>query len=246
MSAPSDTPDAIRVLTLNAHQGLRASGRSALLPHLRDALRDAGADLVFLQEVGVAGDSGSSASQYEILADTVWREHAYGRNAVAAGGHHGNALLSKFPIRSWRNVDASVGRKEPRGFLHCAIEVAPGAQLHAICVHLALLESHRKRQVARLIDLVATSIPAGAPLLIAGDFNDWRGRAHRALVRALGVEAACMDARGRLPRSFPARWPLLRLDRIYLQNLSHRPLSLPREPWNALSDHVPLCCEIRF
>lgn len=245
MSATSDMPGAIRVLTLNAHQGLHAAGRSALLPRLRHALREADADLVFLQEVGVADDSGSDASQYEVLADTVWREHAYGRNAVAAGGHHGNALLSKHPIRSWQNVDASVGRNEPRGFLHCSIETSSaGTMLHAICVHLALLESHRRVQVGRLVELVSGSIPDDAPLLIAGDFNDWRQRAHRSLMAALRLESANVDADGRPSRSFPARWPLLRLDRIYLRNLEHRSLTLPRAPWAALSDHLPLCCEI--
>lgn len=247
MSAPADKTPALRVMTLNAHQGLHAAGRQNLLLRLRDAMREADADLVFLQEVGVAGDSVSGPSQYEVLADTVWPQHAYGRNAVAAGGHHGNALLSKHPILDWRNVDASIGRKEPRGFLHCSLTVSRGApDLHAICVHLALLESHRRRQVGRLIELVTTAVPADAPLLIAGDFNDWRERAHRNLVRALELETACADIQGRPPRSFPARFPLLRLDRIYARNLDHRTVELPRKPWRALSDHLPLACEVRL
>ncbi|HET8692693.1 MAG TPA: endonuclease/exonuclease/phosphatase family protein, partial [Steroidobacteraceae bacterium] len=124
----------LRILTLNAHQGLRAYPRRSLLPRLRDALREADADLVFLQEIGVASGSVEEASQYEVLADSVWQDHAYGRNAVAAGGHHGNALLSKLPILDWRNVDASVGSKEPRGFLHCSVDLGADAALHAICV----------------------------------------------------------------------------------------------------------------
>jgi endonuclease/exonuclease/phosphatase family metal-dependent hydrolase len=247
LSASSDIAKSFRVMTLNAHQGLRASARREALIRLRDGLREADADLVFLQEIGVASGSGAAMTQYEVLADSVWSEHAYGRNAVAAGGHHGNALLSKFPVLDWRNVDATVGRKEPRGFLHCSVGVPSGASaLHAICVHLALAESHRRHQVARLVDHVESSVPADAPLLIAGDFNDWRGRAHRRLLHALRLEPACAGRDGRPPRTFPARWPMLRLDRIYARNLSHRPLALPRVPWHALSDHVPLACEIRF
>jgi endonuclease/exonuclease/phosphatase family metal-dependent hydrolase len=245
VSADTDNRPTLRVLTLNAHQGFGALRRQDALLRMRDAMRGANADLVFLQEIGVAGGSATLASQYEVLADTVWPEHAYGRNAIAAGGHHGNALLSKYPIVNSRNVDASVGRMEPRGFLHCVLQ-APhvSTPLHAICVHLALLESHRRQQIARLVDVMSTAVPKDAPLVIAGDFNDWRERAHFSLMHSLELEAACADASGRPPRTFPARWPMLRLDRIYLRNLAHRTLRLPRQPWSALSDHAPLACEV--
>jgi endonuclease/exonuclease/phosphatase family metal-dependent hydrolase len=245
VSADTDNDGTLRVMTLNAHQGFGAIRRREALLRMRDALRASDADLVFLQEIGVAGGAGATSSQYEVLADSVWCEHAYGRNAIAAGGHHGNALLSKHPILDSRNIDASVGSLEPRGFLHCILEVPQAAApMHAVCVHLALLESHRRRQVARLVELVAASVPECAPLVIAGDFNDWRGHAHRELTRALRLDSACRGADGLPPRTFPARWPLLRLDRIYLRNLAHRPVRLPRQPWSMLSDHAPLACEV--
>jgi endonuclease/exonuclease/phosphatase family metal-dependent hydrolase len=235
----------MRVLTLNTHQGFNAGRRHAALLRIRDGLRQSQADLVFLQEIGVAVRAQSPDTQYEILADQVWSEHAYGRNAVVTGGHHGNALLSKFPIASWHNVDLSVGRAEPRGMLHCALEV-PGASrpLHAVCVHLALREAHRRQQVRRLVDFVSSAVPADAPLVIAGDFNDWRERAQRQLTKALGVELVHADAHGRPPRTFPARFPLLRLDRIYVRNLGHRAVELPRGSWTGLSDHEALSCEV--
>jgi len=208
---------------------------------LGDALRGAGADLVFLQEVGVAGGTEVPVQQYEVLADGVWPQHAYGRNAISTGGHHGNALLSKYPIVEWRNVDVSVGRAERRGMLHCALD-APAfpERLHAVCVHLALTEAHRRRQVGRLLEIVAAEVPPGAPLIVAGDFNDWRGRAHARLVRGGALEEIHAAANGRPARTFPALCPLLRLDRIYVRHLRHRPLTLARRPWAGLSDHVPL------
>jgi endonuclease/exonuclease/phosphatase family metal-dependent hydrolase len=235
----------MRVLTLNTHQGFNAGRRHAALLRIRDGLRQSQADLVFLQEIGVAVRAQSPDTQYEILADQVWPEHAYGRNAVVTGGHHGNALLSKFPIASWHNVDLSVGRAEPRGMLHCALEV-PGASrpLHAVCVHLALREAHRRQQVQRLIDFVSSAVPGDAPLVVAGDFNDWREGAHRALTEHLGVELVHADSGGRPPRTFPARLPLLRLDRIYVRNLTHRPLALRRATWARLSDHEALAAEV--
>lgn len=235
----------IRVLTVNAHQGLRALRRSAMLAGMRDALRETGADLVFLQEIGVAAGSAGPGSQYEVLADTVWPEHAYGRNAVSAGGHHGNALLSRHPIDSWRNVDASVGRAEPRGLLYCVLRI-PGfpRALHAVCVHLALTESHRRRQVGRLIELVNEAVPAADPLVIAGDFNDWRERSHRRLTAELGLQEVHAGPGRRPRRSFPARLPCLRLDRIYVRNLGYRGIDVSRQPWARLTDHVPLAADL--
>ena len=238
---------AIRLLTLNAHQGFGALRRRGALLRLRDALRAHDADLVFLQEIGVAHGSDSPAEQYEVLADRVWPQHAYGRNAVTTSGHHGNALLSKYPIASWENLDASVGASERRGMLHSVIKV-PGASrpLHAICVHFALREAHRAQQVERLLGLVADRIAEDAPLVIAGDFNDWRERAHRRLIQVGKFEEIHASRHGRPARTFPAGFPTLRLDRIYVRNLLHSPTPAQRQLWSTLSDHVPLSGEVRI
>ena len=236
----------IRVLTLNAHQGFSALRRRNVLSQIRDELRADDAHLVFLQEIGGAEGEEVSPHQYEVLADQVWPQHAYGRNAVTTGGHHGNALLSKYSIVQWQNIDVSVGAAEPRGMLHCVLEVPHAPQLHAVCVHLGLRESHRQQQIERLLDLIARVIPSDAPLVIAGDFNDWRGSAHRQLLRDSSLEEIHASANGRPACTFPARWPLLRLDRIYVRNLRHRPLQIPRRPWATLSDHAPLVGEVQL
>lgn len=239
---------ALRILTLNAHQGCGALRRRELLLRIREALRSSAADLVFLQEVGGSVDrEGVAEEHYEMLADQMWSQHAYGRNAVAGSGHQGNALLSKHPIVRWQNVDVTVGDAERRGLLHCVIDVEGHPNpLHAVCVHLGLRESHRQHQVDRLVELIAREVPSDAPLLVAGDFNDWRGRAHRRLLAETGMNEIGSTALGSPARTFPAWWPVLRLDRIYVRNLRHRLLEMPRRPWSALSDHVPLAGEVRM
>ena len=248
-AAPTGGP-ALRVLTLNAHQGFGVPRRRKLLAGIREALRASAADLVFLQEVG--GDDAELDEEelqleahYEMLADQVWPQYAYGRNAVGGGGHQGNALLSKYPILRWDNVDVSVGRAERRGLLHCVVELPAAREpLHAVCVHLGLRESHRRRQVERLLQLVADTVPPDAPLVIAGDFNDWRGHTHRRLLAGFKLDEVFATARGAPARTFPAFWPLLPLDRIYVRHVGHRPLALERESWSALSDHVPLAAMV--
>lgn len=214
---------------------------------MREALRASGADLVFLQEIG--GDHGEDIpqQQYEMLADEVWPQHAYGRNVVATRGHQGNALLSKFPIVHWQNVDVSVDGVEPRGLLHCVLDVEhAGSPLHTVCVHLGLGEAQRQWQVDRLLAFVADAIPRDAPLVIAGDFNDWRERAHERILALSSLSEIHASAFGRPARTFPASLPCLRLDRIYVRNVLHRPITMPRRPWSAVSDHAPLAGEVRL
>lgn len=120
----------LTVLSLNVHKGFSLFNRRLVLHELRDAIRAVGADLVFLQEV--VGEHSGHASrherwpavpQYEFLADSIWSSHAYGRNAVYQQGHHGNALLSRYPIDAYDNYDVSISRHERRGMLHCRIGV---------------------------------------------------------------------------------------------------------------------------
>jgi endonuclease/exonuclease/phosphatase family metal-dependent hydrolase len=242
-----------KVLTVNTHKGFTALNRRFVLHELREAVRSVSADLVFLQEVLGSHQAHAkrladwpAAPQYEFLADSIWPQFAYGRNAVYPGGHHGNALLSKWPIVSHQNHDVSVIGPEKRGLLHCVIGFPEAeAPVHAICVHMGLREAHRQMQTELLCELVERQVPAGTPLVVAGDFNDWRLRAHSQLVRRSGLSEVFVESMGRAARTFPARWPVLRLDRIYVRDATgHEPIVLPRRPWTHLSDHAPLAAEI--
>lgn len=243
----------LRLLTVNTHKGFTALNRRFILHELRDAVRHVSADIVFLQEVMGAHEVHSSqvadwpdAPHYEFLADSMWKDFAYGRNAVYPEGHHGNAVLSKFPIVRYENCDVSVEGPEKRGLLHCVLDVpAFHREVHAICVHLGLRESHRDEQLRLLCQRIDHEVPPDAPLFIAGDFNDWRLRAHARLARCAGLHEVFVESEGQAARTFPARWPLLRLDRIYVRNAQvTRPFKLPRRPWTHLSDHAPLAAEV--
>lgn len=251
----TDASFSFKVLTVNIHKGFTFFNRKFILPELREAVRKVGADVVFLQEVtgnhlkhGSKFENFPDAPHYEFLADTIWPEFAYGRNAVYTDGHHGNALLSKFPIVRYENHDVSISGPERRGLLHCELHI-PGrsVNVHAICVHLGLMETHRTQQMDMLCNLVRKQIPAHAPVVVAGDFNDWRHQAHAQLARRAGLYEVFVLAHGQAARTFPARFPVLRLDRIYVRNaVAHAPVVLPGKPWSHLSDHAPLAAEIEL
>ncbi|MGB4926981.1 MAG: endonuclease/exonuclease/phosphatase family protein [Giesbergeria sp.] len=252
MPATSDSPLAFKALTVNVHKGFSTFNRRFVLHELRDAVRAVGTDLVFLQEVHGTHRAHAQrianfpqVPQYEFLADEIWHQHAYGRNAVYDNGDHGNALLSKFPIVHYENHDISIRGPERRGMLHCIVQ-PPGRTepLHAICVHLGLQESHRQQQLRLACDLI-NSLPAHEPVVMAGDFNDWRGRAHRVLRDGAGLSEVFLQSQGHAQRTFPASMPVLALDRIYVRDATvNSPLMLPKKPWDRLSDHAPLAAEI--
>ena len=192
------------MLTLNARQGFRAGGRHEALLRIRDALRASQADLVFLQEVGAAAGAESSMQQYEVLADGVWTSTPTDAMPSRRAAITAMRFSPGIPSTSWRNVDVSVGLAEPRGLLHAVIALTGGrGPLHAICLHLALRESHRRWQVERLLEFVAHELPRDAALIIAGDFNDWRERAHRRLVHDGGLQEVHSSAAGGRRALFP-------------------------------------------
>ena len=153
--------NSIRILTVNTHKGFTALNRRFILPELREAVRSVSADVVFLQEVlgthekhAMRFHNWPKTPQYEFLADSIWTDFAYGRNAVYPDGDHGNALLSKFPIIRYENLDISIAGPERRGLLHSVLQVPGHEEFHAICVHLGLRESHRAQQLELLCNLL--------------------------------------------------------------------------------------------
>ena len=129
----------LKLLTINVHKGV-GLWRRPILKHLREAVAMVGADIVCLQEV--RGGTPAAVPQYEALADGLWPQHAYGRNAAGPTSDHGNAVLSRWPILFTRNHDVTVPGDEARGLLHCVLALPGLAQdLQLICVHLGLRES---------------------------------------------------------------------------------------------------------
>lgn len=245
----------LRVCTYNIHKGFSQFNRRMMIHELRDRLRSLEADIVFLQEVqglhlghALRHPEWPRPPQHEFLAEDVWPATAYGGNAIYDKGHHGNAVLSHFPILKSENQDVSDHRFERRGLLHC--EVAhPGlpSPIHCVCVHLGLMAGSRRRQMDALAQRMEQLAPADTPLIIAGDFNDWRNHAAELLAQRLGLtEVFGPHHRGQPARSFPSALPLFRLDRIYVRGFAvARAAAHFGLPWSRISDHAALTADLR-
>jgi endonuclease/exonuclease/phosphatase family metal-dependent hydrolase len=249
----SDT--SIKVLTYNIHKGFSTGNRRFILHDIKESLRMVDADVLFLQEIhgertisNNRFDDWPNNRQFEFLADQVWPHHAYGKNAIYKSGHHGNAILSKYPFVKWENIDVSFMQSASRSLLHGSIQL-PGIEqkIHIICVHLGLFGPERASQLSTLAKRINSHVPSDEPLVIAGDFNDWRGLAERYLHQDLGVTEVFKSTRGAYARTFPAVLPVLSMDRIYFRGFDVIHCQrLHDQPWDRLSDHTPLLAEFKL
>ena len=196
----------IRVVSYNIHKGRSALGRLESLSELRLGLYGLRPDLVFLQEVQGRNEQASVLdAQHESLAAALRLEAAYGRNAIRHRTDHGNALLSRYPILGHENQDISDHKLEQRGLLHARLEINE-REVHCFVVHLGLFAGSRSRQIHALTDRIQRLVPADAPILIAGDFNDWSDRLSPLFVRQLGLYEVFSYA----PRTHGGDMPKLR------------------------------------
>lgn len=236
----------LRVISYNIHKGFNFSNAQFILRELKEMLRERKADILFLQEVIGKNDqyeqelkAWPSEGQFEYLADTVWSHYSYGRNAVKEGHHHGNAILSHYPILFYENINISTNRFEQRGLLHCLIEVK-GKKIDLFNVHLNLTGRGRRAQFPFIRDR-GLFHRMGDALILAGDFNDWTGGMTREIERELFLGEAFKVLKGRYARSYPSFFPILSIDRVFYQDLKILDSRvLKYGPWKKLSDHLPL------
>jgi endonuclease/exonuclease/phosphatase family metal-dependent hydrolase len=243
----------LHIATCNIHKGFSQFSRRMALHDLKDTLHGMRPDVVFLQEVQGSHERRAAKHndwpeqpQHEFIAGTVWSDHAYGRNAIYPHGHHGNAILSRFPIKRWENVDISTNPFESRGLLHAEVAV-PGWKeaLHCVCVHLNLFARGRRKQYAAIRERMLELVPPEAPLIVAGDFNDWRREACASLAQDLNLREIFTDAQGQPARSFPALLPFLSLDRMYYRGFKVKQAEVHHgRSWSRLSDHAALSATI--
>ena len=178
---PPRAPHTLRVATYNIHKGVQGLGpRKRLEIHnLGHAVEQLDADLVCLQEVRKEHrrlqhqlTRWPSLPQADYLAPEGY-EAVYRSNAHTRHGEHGNALLSRWPVIGHAHEDMSDHRFEQRGLLHVEV-LFHGQPLHVVVLHLGLVAASRHRQVVQLARFIEREVPPSAPLIVAGDCNDWR------------------------------------------------------------------------
>ena len=219
----------IVVATYNVHRCIGRDGRFDPERTLA-VLRELDADAVALQEL--QWQPTDAIHLLQEFALKLGYAALAGPTLLRTDGHYGNAVLTRLPVLGTDSVDLSVPGREPRGALLALLETSAGP-LHLIATHLGLRPYERRLQMRQLLALRRGH--ASATVLL-GDINEWFlwGRPLRWLHTRFGRTPA--------PLSFPARRPLLALDRIWVEPRSMlRELRAHASPLaRVASDHLPL------
>lgn len=244
----------LQVMSFNIHKGLSAFNRQHTLPLLKECLAEQNFDLIFLQEVQGKNDFRAQQfedwpllPQHEFLAGTQFYA-AYACNRQYQAGHHGNAILSRYPIVSVFNQNITDFSFEKRGVLHAKVALLDGRFLHCVCVHLSLFQKSRKKQMAQLVAyLQQLENFENLPLIIAGDFNDWQNDAQQFLAKPLNLKEVFVECCGKTSKSFPAVLPFLALDRIYVRHWVPVAAHTQNSPdWKKISDHFAIGAKLEI
>jgi endonuclease/exonuclease/phosphatase family metal-dependent hydrolase len=233
----------VRILSWNVHAAVGSDGRHDP-ERIARVIEEARADVAGLQEVWAPAAPGAP-DPAERLARLTGLASAFGPTLERRGGAYGNAILARHAIEATRSYDLSVRGREPRGCLRA--DVAAGAtRIHFFAVHLGLHWRERRRQAGQLLSAdILRDTALSHPLVLVGDFNAWSSRS--AVPRWLRRQLTdCAVAAGDLAPTFPSAFPLLRLDRAYVDGAFEvAAVEVIRTPLaRRASDHLPLAVEL--
>ena len=224
------TSDLVRVVAWNVERGIQLDG---IIEKFRSNPTLASSDVLLLPEVDygmarssnrhVAREIGASFDLNYVFAPCYLalnkgsgvEAEAEGENTMAL---HGNALLSRYPLRRAHSLglpngrDKMVGREKRLGCQRAVIADVehPLGTFRAVTLHLDAhsTQRHRQRQMRLLLDHLEGLNPP-LPALIGGDWNTTTHNTRRALYSILGYgRRVLMGVRHVLSKHYPHpdRW----------------------------------------
>ncbi|EMB15622.1 endonuclease/exonuclease/phosphatase family protein [Rhodopirellula europaea 6C] len=229
----------LRVLSYNIHHGRGTDGKIDL-DRLANVIRSVDPDLVAVQEVDQNTHRNGMVKQVEILAARTGLHGKFAKQIDYDGGEYGQAVLSKYPIKSlevhWLPGDPIRERR-----IVGVAEIQP----HETPLRFATTHLHharadlREKQATELNRLLANG---NAPVIVAGDFN-----AKPASIAMQTLQTKWRIATSDTMLTFPARLPNRQLDYVAMY---------PANSWRIVesevlnepvaSDHRPLLVEIEL
>ena len=217
-------PGALRIASYNVHGCRGADGRKDA-SRIVGVIEECGSDTVGLQEVDY---------RLDYIAHKLGMEPIPGLTLARHDGPFGNALITRRKVLAVRRLGFTYGGREPRNALDVDLEVA-GETVRVIVTHLGLWPAERRYQVRQILKLLKET-PICERVVVLGDINEWL---------PLGRPLRWMHALfGRSPaeRSFPTRWPVVALDRVWVRpRRALLALKAHRTPLaEQASDHLPV------
>ena len=182
---PQVNEKTLTVMTFNIKSG-RVTGRVDM-GRVGDQIAVYSPDIVLLQEVDKGRAWSNRLDETAVLGQRLGMEWAFGGNDVRSPTNMlGNAILSRFPIRTSNNVQLpALPGKHRRGLLGALVDVG-GIEVEVYSTHLEHTSSaDRERQVGAIADVLG---PREAPRFLGGDFNAGPTSAVMARARTLATD----------------------------------------------------------
>ncbi|MDP2737166.1 MAG: endonuclease/exonuclease/phosphatase family protein [Pseudorhodobacter sp.] len=227
----------LRIASYNIHKSRGSDGRFDP-QRVIGVINALAADVLVLQEVDFRLGGRPSALPLEALrADCAMEPVKFAGTGPRSLGWHGQTILLRSGVVMEALHPLTLPGLEPRGALVADLHGRIGP-MRLVGVHLGLRRSDRRAQLAAIRTLLRDAAPR--PSLIIGDFNEWSSK--RGLEALHGFD---LTAPG---RSYPARAPFARLDRIAagpgMKVARHGVHDTPQS--RRASDHLPIWADVHL
>ena len=200
---------------------------------IRQVLHRLNADIIALQEVESGADHGDLLEYF--VEGTNW-QYIEGPALHRESGRYGNAILTSLPVVNQRLVEISYRSRETRGAIDLYLQHREN-NIRVIATHLGLSGKERRYQSRMLMQLLEEPLKENIDItLLMGDMNEWLPWSR----------TLCLFhnyfGHSHYIASYPTRWSLLALDRIWikphsrLKEISHADSTRTR----FASDHLPI------
>jgi endonuclease/exonuclease/phosphatase family metal-dependent hydrolase len=233
-----------RVMTYNIHHGEGLDGKVDMT-RIAALIKEERADIVALQEVDKGVARTARRDLPAELAALTGMTYVFSNNFHYQGGEYGNAVLTRFPVKSWNNCHYKMIRpNEQRGILQVVLDVR-GRELVFMNTHIDSRPDDAERWL-NVGEMEALEKQYhGRPMILCGDFNDVpTGRIYRRMSETFH------DTWARVGQghgfSFPANKPTKRIDYLWI---SKDEALMPLKTWipeSEASDHLPVVAEFEL
>lgn len=242
-------------MTYNTHGSVGRDG-SCRPERIAEVIRRYSPDVVALQEVDVGQHRSGGHDQARVLAELTDLSAHFTSARESGGGRYGNAILTRHPYELRAEGILPVRRGEVRAAQWLRLSIDDG-HLDVVNTHLGLHFWDRWLQFRALFgSAVAAPIgvepmpfpPLEGPLerlILCGDFNAGSFSPIYFMLRRR-LRDAQRFGKHSARATWPARWPLLRLDHIWTgSELLVENVIVPRDRQvSEASDHLPIVADL--
>ncbi|TDK39618.1 EEP domain-containing protein [Rhizobium deserti] len=243
-AAKISTPRRLKILTYNVHSCIGTDRR--LDPaRIAEVIALLQPDIIGLQELDVGRSRTGGVDQAQVIASLLSMDFHFHAALNIAEERYGDAILTALPARLVKAGELpSLG--EQRGALWVEVDCGD-RKLQIFNTHLGLFGKDRMGQINCLLgpEWLGQQMLSHQPRILIGDLNSTPiTRTYKQAAKALNdAHSACV---ARPKATFPSRFPLLRLDHVFVSDeirvVEVEAVSTPLT--RRASDHLPLLATV--